>query len=268
MEHETTIRLSAFLGLFALFAIGEVIKPRRPLTGSKPMRWFSNLGLTTLNTLLVPLIIPLMGVALAFKAKENGWGLFNHVDLHPAISIVLSIVIFDCIIYWQHVLFHKVPILWRLHRVHHSDVDLDVTSGARFHTLEILISMFIKLAAICVIGPPALGVLIFEVILNGTAMFNHSNIKLPLKLDRVLRLFLVTPDMHRVHHSVHRDETDSNYGFNLPWWDRLFRTYTAQPRDGHDGMTIGLHEFREPREQYLDRLLLQPFKDAKTEPEE
>lgn len=260
MEYESQIRLSVFIGLFVILAITELVVPRRSLRMSKVLRWFSNISMTTLNTILVALL-PLAAVAYAYTVEEAGVGLLNRVPLPPVLAVVITVVIFDCLIYWQHVIFHKVPILWRLHRVHHSDVDLDVTSGARFHAIEIILSMLIKLAAVRIIGPPALGILIFEVVLNGSAMFNHSNIRLPLALDRIVRLFLVTPDMHRVHHSVHRDETDSNYGFNLPWWDYLFGTYTAQPRDGHDDMSIGLHEFREVREQYVDRLLVQPFKN-------
>lgn len=267
MEHETIIRLSVFIGIFVLMALCELIIPRRPLTTSKTRRWFTNIGLTALNSIFISLIPALLAVGMAYKAADNGWGILNHFSLPPTLAIVITIVVFDCLIYWQHVFFHKIPILWRLHRVHHSDVDLDVTSGARFHTIEIFLSMLIKLLAIRIIGPPAMGILLFEVILNGSAMFNHSNIRLPLSIDRILRKVMVTPDMHRVHHSVYRDETDSNYGFFLPWWDYLFTTYTAQPRDGHDGMTIGLHEFRAPRDQYLDRILMQPFTTPPTEDE-
>lgn len=260
MEDASQLRLGVFLGLFVLLAICELIVPRRPLRASKTRRWFSNIGLTTVNSVVISLIPSLMAVEMAYRATEHGWGLLNYITLPPVLAIVLTVVVFDCLIYWQHVFSHTVPMFWRFHRVHHSDVDLDVTSGARFHTIEILISMLIKLAAICIIGPPAWGILLFEIILNGTAMFNHSNIRLPLGLDRIVRTVLVTPDMHRVHHSVHRDETDSNYGFNLPWWDYIFGTYTAQPRDGHDEMTIGLHAFRASRDQDLDRLLVQPFR--------
>lgn len=258
MEYESQIRLSVFIGLFVLLALAELVVPRRSLRMSKVLRWFSNISMTTFNTILVALL-PLAAVAYAYTVEDAGGGLLNHLALPAVVKVLITVIVFDCLIYWQHVIFHKVPILWRLHRVHHSDVDLDVTSGARFHAIEIILSMLIKLAAVRIIGAPALGILIFEVVLNGSAMFNHSNIRLPLKLDRLVRLFLVTPDMHRVHHSVHRDETDSNYGFNLPWWDYLFGTYTPQPRDGHDEMEIGLHEFREPREQYVDKLLVQPF---------
>ncbi len=243
-------------------ALWELIAPRRALTTSKALRWLSNILLTVVNSVAVPIVfVGFMAVSMATFMGNHGWGLLNLIPLPYTLEVVFTVILFDCLIYWQHVLVHRVPMLWKFHRVHHSDTDLDVTSGARFHTIEILLSMLLKLIAIAIIGPPALGILLFEVILNGAAMFNHSNVKLPLSLDRILRLIIVTPDMHRVHHSVHRDETDSNFGFNLPWWDRLFGTYTAQPRDGHDGMTIGVHEFRDAREQMLDRLLTQPFRE-------
>ena len=257
---EGMIRLTAFFGIFILMAVAELIIPRKKRTASKRLRWLSNISITTVNTFVLPYMVPILAVAMAIKADTHNWGLMNYFQFPEWVDYILSILIFDCLIYWQHVLFHKVPILWRLHRVHHSDVDLDVTSGARFHTIEIILSMYIKLGAIIIFGPPAMAIMLFEIILNGSAMFNHSNVKIPLKLDRFLRLFLVTPDMHRVHHSVHREETDSNYGFNLPWWDYLFRTYTPQPRDGHEEMMIGLHEFRDSREQCFDKLMVQPFK--------
>lgn len=268
MESEKFIRLALFLSLFAAFAIWEMSSPRRRLTARKSLRWFSNLALVTMNTLLTPLLVPIVALAMAKLAQENGWGLFNVFDVAYPLAFVATILALDFIIYLQHVMFHSVPILWRLHRVHHSDVDLDVTSGTRFHLIEIMISMMIKVAAIALIGPPVMAVLVFEVLLNGTAMFNHANIRLPLPVDRVIRLFLVTPDMHRVHHSVIRAETDSNYGFNLPWWDYLCGTYRAQPVKGHDGMTIGVPQFREEKDQYLHRLLIQPLlNDTAGEPE-
>jgi len=215
-----------------------------------------------MNTLLVPVIVPIVALGMASLAQEQGWGILNYIQMPYAVACVISFVALDFIIYLQHLGFHFIPILWRLHRMHHSDVDLDVTSGSRFHLIEILISMGIKVCAIVLLGAPVLAVLIFEIVLNGMAMFNHANIRIPLKVDRVLRIFLVTPDMHRVHHSAIRAELNTNFGLNLPWWDYLCRTYLAQPRAGHEGMTIGLEQFRGEREQYLDRLLLQPFRNG------
>ena len=259
METESLIRLGAFLGLFAVFALWEIATPRRRLSAKKSVRWFGNLALVTMNTLLVPLLVPIAAMGMAKLAQEQGWGLFNHYSLPYFLAFACTLLALDFVIYMQHVMFHSVPILWRLHRVHHSDVDLDVSSGTRFHILEILISIGIKVAAIALIGPPVLAVLAFEVLLNGTAMFNHANIRLPERVDRLLRMVLVTPDMHRVHHSVVREETDSNFGFNLPWWDHLCGTYRAQPEAGHEGMTIGVDQFREEEDQYLHNLLIQPF---------
>lgn len=259
MEHEHWVRIIFFLGLFSTFAIWEALQPRRRRSMGRAIRWFSNIALVTLNTLLVPVFVPIMAIGAATLAQENGWGLLNTFEAPYAVAFLCSVVALDFIIYLQHVMFHSIPILWRLHRVHHSDVDLDVTSGTRFHFIEILISLGIKVAAITLLGPPVLAILAFEVLLNGTAMFNHANIRLPKKVDSFLRIFLVTPDMHRVHHSVVRKETDSNYGFNLPWWDYLCGTYRAQPEAGHDGMTIGVSQFREEKDQYIHRLLVQPF---------
>ncbi|MCF6284957.1 MAG: sterol desaturase family protein, partial [Candidatus Hydrogenedentes bacterium] len=236
--------------------------PRRVLTGRRVIRWVSNLGLVVLSGIAVPLVLPVASLAMAQMAVTRGWGLFNNYEWPHALVFVLCVVALDFVIYVQHVLFHAVPALWKLHQVHHSDIDLDATSGLRFHVIQIVLSMLVKLAAIVTLGPPVLAVLAFEVILNGTALFNHANIKLPLRVDAVLRLFVVTPDMHRVHHSVIRCETDSNYGFNLSIWDRFCGTYCAQPREGHEGMTIGVNAFREERDQWLDRLLLQPFRNS------
>jgi sterol desaturase/sphingolipid hydroxylase (fatty acid hydroxylase superfamily) len=205
-------------------------------------------------------VFPVAAMGLALAAEDKGWGLLNMWALPPWLAVVIAIVVLDCTIYLQHVMVHAVPVLWRLHRMHHADQDFDVTTGARFHPLEILLSMVIKLAVVAALGPSALGVLLFEMLLNATSMFNHGNLKLPVALDRVVRLVIVTPDMHRVHHSSVAAETNSNFGFSLPWWDRLFGTYRAQPEAGHEAMTIGLHEFREPVDQRLDKMLLQPFR--------
>jgi sterol desaturase/sphingolipid hydroxylase (fatty acid hydroxylase superfamily) len=257
---EPAIRLGAFLGVFAAMALWEVAAPRRARTVSRWVRWPSNLAITGLNTGLVRLIFPAATVGLALVAEARGWGLLNAVALPSWVKVAAAVVALDLVIYLQHVMFHAVPALWRLHRMHHADLDIDVTTGARFHPIEILLSMVIKLATVAALGAPALAVLIFEVLLNATSMFNHSNVRMPEALDRVLRWFVVTPDMHRVHHSVVARETNSNFGFNAPWWDRLFGTYRAQPEAGHEGMTIGIAQFRAPRELWLDRLLIQPFR--------
>ena len=236
--------------------------PRRQRTVSRWLRWPSNLGLVALNQLIARLLIPTAAVALAFVVQEKGWGLLNQLELPAWVAVVLAVLVLDFAIYLQHVMFHAVPMLWRLHRMHHADIDIDVTTGARFHPIEIVLSMLIKLTVVLALGPSAVAVLIFEVLLNATAMFNHGNIRLPLAVDRVLRLFVVTPDMHRVHHSVVPQETNSNFGFNIPWWDRLFGTYKAQPDAGHEGMAIGLESFREPKELRIDQMLVQPFRGA------
>lgn len=260
LAHEPIIRLSAFAGIFAVMALWEVLAPARPLGNARRVRWTNNLGLVALNTVVLRLIFPTAAVGAALLAQERGWGLLNALAAPAWLAVPLSVVVMDFAIWAQHLVFHRVPLLWRLHRMHHADLDYDVTTGARFHPVEILLSMLIKLALVVALGLPAVAVLIFEVVLNATAMFNHGNVRLPRRLDAVLRWVVVTPDMHRVHHSVVARETHSNFGFNLPWWDRLFRTYRAQPEAGHDGMTIGLPIFREPRELWLDRLILQPLR--------
>ena len=260
LGNELVIRLSFFFGIFAVIAAWEIRLPRRKLSVSKGLRWASNLGLVVLNTVILRLLFPAAAVGVAILAQQQGWGLLNYYPLPFTLSVVIAVVAMDFVIYLQHVMVHAIPLLWRLHRVHHADLDYDVTTGARFHTLEIILSMLIKFATIVLLGPPVVAVVIFEVTLNATAMFNHGNIYIPEKIDRWLRLFLVTPDMHRVHHSVHAQLTNSNFGFSLPWWDRLFGTYVAQPSEGHTKMEIGLEEFRDP--QQVDRLpgmLMLPF---------
>ena len=261
MAYEKAIRMSAFFGILGAMALWEILAPRRALTVSKAVRWVNNIGIVFLNSFLVRLIFPAAAVGMASFASTQGWGIFNYFELPFWLVVIASVVIMDFIIYLQHVMVHAVPALWRLHRMHHADLDFDVTTGARFHPIEIILSMLIKFASIVVIGPPVLAVVIFEVVLNVTAMFNHGNVRLPLKLDRVLRWIVVTPDMHRVHHSVEDDEANSNFGFNLPWWDRLFGTYRDQPRAGHEGMTIGIHKYRETKQvTWLSGMLLLPFK--------
>jgi sterol desaturase/sphingolipid hydroxylase (fatty acid hydroxylase superfamily) len=246
IDHETGIRLSFFFGIFALMALWEGLAPKRALSVSKALRWRNNIALTFLNSIMLRLLFPAAGTGMAIYAEARGWGLFNWLQIPTWLAITASVVVLDMVIYWQHVMLHRVPLLWRLHRVHHIDLDIDVTTGARFHPLEILLSMLIKFATIALLGAPVLAILIFEIVLNAMAMFNHSNVHMPKYIDEVLRRFIVTPDMHRVHHSVLPVETNSNYGFNLACWDRLFGTYRNQPMAGHQGMSIGLPEWRNP----------------------
>lgn len=261
MEHEGIIRLAIFLGLFALFAGAEAWLPRRDRRQSRARRWVTNWGITITNTLalrIMALGIPALAVGAALDASAQGWGLLNWLDWPGWVEVVLAVLVLDFAIWLQHLVTHKIPILWRLHRVHHADVDIDVTTAIRFHPVEIALSMLLKIGLVYLLGPSALAVILFEVILNGTAMFNHANIKLPLAADAVLRRVLVTPDMHRVHHSIHRIEHDSNYGFSLSIWDRLFGTYIAQPKGGHTGMTIGL-EWQDDRPSQFGWSLSLPF---------
>ncbi len=258
--NEVSIRTGFFLGVFTLMAVWELVAPRRKGMLGRQQRWPANIGLVILNSIVVRLLFPAAAVGVALYATQQGWGLFNFHDVALVPAVIISVVVLDFIIYLQHVMVHAVPVLWRLHRVHHADLDYDVTTGARFHTLEIILSMLIKFMAILLLGAPVVAVVIFEVILNATAMFNHSNIRLPETVDRVLRWFVVTPDMHRVHHSIEHDEANSNFGFSLPWWDWLCGTYRAQPRAGHEDMVIGIDNFRDPAQ--VDRLpgmLAMPF---------
>lgn len=259
LEHEASIRIAVFIGLLSLFTLLEWIRPRRKLLYSKTKRWLNNFGLLILDSIIVRVLFPTAAVGAALFAFERNIGLLNYFNLRPELSIILAVLALDFIIYFQHRIFHQVPALWRLHRVHHTDLDYDVTTALRFHPVEILLSMLIKIIAVIALGAPPLAVMIFEVILNGTALFNHSNWKLPIRVDAWLRLFIVTPDMHRVHHSVKVSETNSNYGFNIPWWDRLFGTYCSQPKAGHLDMTIGIKEFGPDDSIRMDRLLLQPL---------
>ena len=260
LENEKPIRLSFFVGMLVIMAIWEIIAPRRALTVSKTIRWINNLGLVFFNSFIVRVLFPAAAVGVAVMASENQWGLFNLIDMPIWFAVLASIVIMDFVIYLQHVMVHAVPLLWRLHRVHHADLDYDVTTGARFHTLEIILSMLIKFAVIVLLGPPVVAVIIFEVLLNAMAMFNHGNVGLPKMLDNFLRWFVVTPDMHRVHHSIEDDETNSNFGFNLSWWDRLFGTYREQPRAGHTEMKIGIHNYKDPKQcSWISGMLVMPF---------
>lgn len=259
LTHEPFIRLAFFGGILAAMAAWEALAPKRVRSASRWSRWPSNLGIVVLNTILLRVFFPVAAVGFGAIAERRGYGLLCYAALPGWTRIVLAVVLLDLAIYLQHVMFHAVPVLWRLHRMHHTDLDFDVTTGARFHPFEILLSMGLKFAVIAVLGTPAAGVLIFEVALNATSMFNHGNVALSENLDRILRWIVVTPDMHRVHHSAVPNETNSNFGFNLPWWDRLFGTYRPQPATGHKAMTIGLDSFRDPGQLRLDRMLVQPF---------
>ncbi len=250
---ELAIRLGCFVIVLLAMATWEWLTPRRELTVKRPWRWGSNLGLLAINSVLVRLVVPMSAVGAAVFAQSHGWGLLNFVEWPTWLEVVIGVLVFDVAIYGQHVMFHAVPWLWRLHMVHHADLDFDVTTGVRFHTFEILLSALLKLAVVIAIGPTAIAVVIFEVLLNATSMFNHSNIRMPSRLERALRSVLVTPDMHRVHHSIIRRESNSNFGFNLPWWDRLFHTYVEQPQDGHEQMAIGVDDLRD--EKHTERLL-------------
>ena len=260
MTNEVIIRIGFFFGIFIIMALWELVAPRRELTVSKVVRWANNLGLIIFNSFVLRLLFPLAAVGVAIFATEQGWGLLNYYTIGTSLAVIVSVVVMDFCIYIQHVMVHAIPVLWRLHRVHHADLDYDVTTGARFHTLEIILSMGIKFAVILLLGPPVVAVIIFEIMLNATAMFNHSNVRIPERIDNILRLLVVTPDMHRVHHSIEDDEANSNFGFSLPWWDRLFGTYRDQPRGGHTGMTIGIRSYRDTKHcSWLSGLLIMPF---------
>lgn len=266
LEHEPLIRAAAFAATLAACAALEWLRPRRRSTAPRWPRWRVNLGLVAIDTLAVRLAFPFLAVGTALAVEDAGFGLLNWLALPAAWEIVLAILLLDLAIYLQHRLMHALPTMWRLHRVHHSDLEFDLTTGVRFHPVEMAVSMAIKMAVVALLGPAAAAVVLFEVLLNATSLFNHSNLRVPAAVEPWLRLLLVTPDVHRVHHSPHPAETDSNFGFNFPWWDRLFGTYRAQPRDGHEGMRIGLDAFRSPAEQTLRELLIQPGRPARGAP--
>jgi sterol desaturase/sphingolipid hydroxylase (fatty acid hydroxylase superfamily) len=262
---EPVIRAGIFLGTLALMVLWEALAPRRRQIVRRRLRWPGNLGVVVVDTIVLRLLFPIGAVGIAVVAEQNGWGLLNTPGgkaLPAWVTVPATVLLFDLLVYGQHVLFHAVPVLWRVHRMHHADLEYDATTAVRFHPIEIVLSLLIKGAAVVALGAPPAGVLAFEVLLSVSALFNHGNVRLPAGLDRALRLVAVTPDMHRVHHSVVRRETNSNFGFALPWWDRLFGTYRAQPAAGHEGMTVGLAAFRDPAELRLDRMLLQPFRPA------
>jgi len=264
LANEPFIRLAAFIGVFAAMALLEVWLPRRRRTVSRWLRWPNNMGLTFLNTMLVRVLFPTALAGVALFAETRDLGILRWLGLPEIVAVVIAVLALDLVIYAQHVVLHMVPLLWPLHRVHHADVEVDVTTGFRFHPLEIFLSLAIKGVVVVVLGAPVAAVVAFEVLLSATSLFNHANVRLPRGVERILRAVVVTPDMHRVHHSIERQERDSNFGFNLPWWDRLFGTYRAEPALGHEAMTLGLPGFRERREIWLDRLLLHPVLDDKT----
>ena len=261
MEHEALIRTGVFLFLFVMIGTLEAIVPRRRPTVPKPGRWVNNNGIMLLTTGLIRLTVPITAVATAVFAARHGWGLFHLMHVPGILAAAGSIIALDLIIYLQHIVVHAVPVLWRIHRVHHADLEYDVTTGIRFHPIEIVLSLAIKLMAIVLLGAPVLAVVLFEAILNGMAMFNHGNFRLPATWDRILRQVVVTPDMHRVHHSSETDELNSNFGFNISLWDRLFGTYREQPRMGHENLRIGIEEFRTWNDViWLPGMLTLPFR--------
>lgn len=262
MQDEAFIRLAAFTAVFAAVSLWELVAPRRKALYSRHARWPHNLGLLLVDVAVVRLLAPGAVIGVALAAQAHGWGFLNAVSLPWWAALPAGVALLDLVVYFQHVMFHAVPALWRLHRVHHADQDFDVTTGTRFHPLEILISTLIKCAAVAAIGASAGAVLVFEVLLNATALFNHANASVPAWAQRWIRWLVITPDMHRIHHSVLSDESSSNFGFNLPWWDRLFGTYRGRPRLGHDAMTIGVDAFRTTEDLRLDHLLVQPFQNT------
>lgn len=258
-KYESYIRLISFFGLFALLTLWEISSPKRELLQLRQFRWFSNIGLIVISSVLIRFIVPTAAVGVAFHVEENNLGFLNYYELPFVIHFLLAFILMDLSIYFQHVMFHSLPLFWRFHRVHHSDLDCDVTTGLRFHPFEMLISIIFKFLIILSIGAPVITVVIFEIILNAASMFTHSNIKVPHTIERMFRWFFVTPDMHRIHHSIHENETNSNFGFFISWWDRLFDTYISQPQDGHEKMELGLSFFREPKWQNLRWLIYLPF---------
>jgi len=263
LDHESVIRLGFFVGAFALLAVWEWLAPRRTLQTSKPIRWANNVALAALNIFMVRVLFPLAAVGLAVFVNERGTGLLNMFAVPYALAIVASLAAFDLAVYLIHLAFHTAPVLWRMHRVHHTDVDVDVATGVRFHPVQMVLSTLVKFAVILVLGPPVLAVVLFETVFHALLLFNHTNVRISPAVDRVLRWFIVTPDMHRVHHSVHLSEANSNFGFALPWWDRLFGTYRAEPAGGHKRMALGTELFRAPQDCRLDRMLLNPVLDER-----
>jgi diguanylate cyclase (GGDEF)-like protein len=258
-KYEAAIRLSVFVCAFGVFALWEWGTPKRELTQVKYKRWFNNFAMVVCSTMVVRLFVPTAVIGVAYFVDQAGWGFANYFEMSFWFSVVFSFILLDLAIYFQHAMFHVLPVMWRFHRVHHSDLDFDITTGLRFHPGEVLISLLIKFTTVVALGAPVLAVILFEVSLNFMAMFTHSNIRLNKTFERVLRWFIVTPDMHRVHHSILENETNSNFAFNISLWDRIFGTYIAKPKAGHQGMTIGLEQFRELAWQRFSRLIFMPF---------
>ncbi len=265
IEHENDIRLSIFLFVLVVMMLWEIIAKKKILSSPRKLRWFNNLSIVVLNSVLLRIAFPIMAVGLAAYAEQQQWGLWWQLagESAPAIlfgiMVLISVILLDLVVYWQHRIFHHVPFLWRLHRMHHADTDIDVTTALRFHPIEIMLSMLVKMAIVMLLGIPVIAVIIFEIILNASAMFNHANIKLSATVDRYLRIYLVTPDMHRVHHSIIPLEHHNNFGFCLSCWDRWFGSYIAQPEKGHTNMRIGLPYFREEHWKNIARMLWMPF---------
>ncbi len=259
LTHEPILRFGTFFAVFAVMALWELVASRRKLSQSRGKRWFANLGIMLLSSLVVRLLFPAAAVGLALLVERESWGLLHRIDLPSALLVILGVILLDVCIYLQHVMFHAVPLLWRFHMVHHADQDFDFTTGIRFHPIEILLSVVIKFTVIVALGPPPEAVFLFAVVLNATAMFNHGNVRMPVRLDRILRWLVVTPDMHRVHHSVVVRESNSNFGFNLPWWDRLFGTYRDQPAAGHADMELGVVQLLADKPRGLGGVLALPF---------
>ncbi len=263
-NNEGLIRFVVFAGVLVVMLMLETVFPRKILTQNRLLRISTNLGIVVLYTIIIRVVFFFVAigaaVGVAVYATQHGWGLLNILHLPLWAHIVLSVILLDCAVYWQHVASHKIPILWAVHKMHHADRDIDTTTGIRFHPVEILLSMLYKMIVVIILGPNLVGVILFEVILNGTAMFNHANVRLPLWLDKSIRILFVTPDMHRVHHSVIPQETHSNYGFNLSVWDRLFGSYIKQPAGGHDDMIIGLPQYQTDKPSHLLWCLMLPFK--------
>ena len=263
LNHEASLRMGVFISILLLMMGAEALFPRKNRALGRTHRWVSNLLIVIIDSIFVRLLFPIVAVGVAALSVKNGWGLLNMTPLPDWLEILLALILLDMAIYWQHVAFHRIPFFWSFHKVHHVDRDIDVTTGLRFHPIEIVFSLAYKLAVVLVLGAPVLAVILFEIILNGCAMFNHSNVKLPLSVDRVLRRFIVTPDMHRVHHSIHMRETNSNYGFSLSLWDRIFKSYIDQPKAGHDDMVIGLEEHQTKAPASLSWSLLLPIKSIR-----
>jgi sterol desaturase/sphingolipid hydroxylase (fatty acid hydroxylase superfamily) len=263
LQNESTLRLTTFVVVFFAIAIWEWVSPKRKRLTTLATRWVNNLSLMLINTLLIRLFFPMAAVGIALIIKEQQIGLLNLIEIHPVAAVTLSVILLDCAIYWQHRLMHKIPLLWRMHRVHHADPEFDVTTGLRFHPLEIAVSMIYKTLIIVLLGAPFLAVLIFELLLNAGSLFNHGNINLTARIDTVLRWVIVTPDMHRIHHSTDAIESNRNFGFALSWWDHFFGSYQPTPNLAHEAMPIGLDEYRDPKHAvFLSGVLSIPFMTA------